>query len=82
MLIYLACVRNDNTYQQGLEPFWYESRPYLSPEWIESSAANIGRTLAVQDENLSDQFIADFKFNEKWTRLMPVYSIPGLIDHY
>lgn len=157
MIIYCACIRNDNSYQQGLEPFWYkrsrydfywpelahigeqpvllksiyaygtkeeneevfgyqeawydyrycpntisgefrsnhsrsldtwhyadwyESRPYLSAEWIASDSANIGRTLAVVDENLSDQFIADFRFDEKWTRIMPVYSVPGLIDHY
>lgn len=157
MIIYCCCIRNDNSYQQGLEPFWYkrgrydfywpelahigeqpvpvkaiyaygspeeneevfgyqeawfdyrycpntvsgefrsnhsrsldtwhyadyyESRPYLSPDWIVSDSANIGRTLAVVDETMSDQFIADFRFDEKWTRLMPVYSIPGLIDHY
>lgn len=157
MIIYCACIRNDNSYQQGLEPFWYkrsrydfywpelahigeqplllksiyaygteeeneevfgyqeayfdyrycpntisgefrtnhsrsldswhyadwyESRPYLSAEWIQSDSANIGRTLAVVDETQSDQFIADFRFDEKWTRLMPVYSVPGLIDHY
>lgn len=157
MLIYCCCIRNDNSYQQGLEPFWYkrsrydfywpelahigeqpipvkaiyaygseeeneetfgyqeawydyrycpnsisgefranhsrsltewtyadiyETRPYLSPDWIVSDSTNIGRTLAFQDENMSDQFIADFRFDEKWTRLMPVYSVPGLIDHY
>lgn len=158
MIIYCACIRNDNSYQQGLEPYWYkrsrydfywpelahigeqpvllksiyayndtveegeevfgyqeayydyryspntisgefrsnhsrsldvwhyadyyQTRPYLSADWIVSSSSNIGRTLAVTDTELSDQFIADFRFDEKWTRLMPVYSIPGLIDHY
>lgn len=154
MVIYCCCIRNENTYQQGLERFWskrsrfdfywpelahigeqpilnqeiyayspaveevfgyqeawadyryspstvggefrsnhprsldawhyaddYASLPYLSPSWIVSDSANIGRTLAV-DEDQSDQFIADFRFNETWTRIMPVYSIPGLIDHY
>lgn len=157
MLIYCCCIRNNNTYQQGLEPFWYkrsrydfywpelahigeqpipvkaiyaygteeennevfgyqeayydyrycantlsgefrsnhsrsldewhyadyyDEAPKLSAEWIASDPVNIGRTLVVQDTTLSDQFIASFKFNETWTRLMPVYSIPGLIDHY
>lgn len=157
MIIYCACIRNDNSYQQGLERFWfkrsrydfywpelahigeqpvllkeiyaygtedeneevfgyqeawadyrycpntisgefrtnhsrsldtwhyadwYESRPYLSADWIQSDSANIGRTLAVVDETLSDQFIADFRFDEKWTRLMPVDSVPGLIGRY
>lgn len=157
MIIYCCCVRNNNTYQQGLEPFWwkrsrydfywpelahigeqpipykaiyaygtseeneeifgyqeawydyrycpnslsgefrsnsdrsldawhyadyYDERPSLSAEWIESDSNNIGRTLAVTDTSASDQFIASFRFNEKWTRVMPVYSIPGLVDHY
>lgn len=27
-------------------------------------------------------FICDFRVNGTWTRPMPVYSIPGLVDHY
>lgn len=60
---------------------YYDSRPYLSDEWIRETDSNIERTLAVSTE-LSDQFIADFYFNSKWTRAMPVYSVPGLIDHH
>lgn len=157
MIIYCCCVRNNNTYQQGLEPFWwkrsrydfywpelahigeqpvpykaiyaygteeeneeifgyqeawydyrycpnslsgefrsnsdrsldawhyadyYDERPSLSAEWIQSDSSNIARTLVVTDTSASDQFIASFRFNETWTRIMPVYSIPGLIDHY
>lgn len=157
MIIYCCCIRNDNTYQQGLEPIWYkrsrydfywpelahigeqpiplkaiyaygtaednesvfgyqeawydyrycpntvsgefrsnhsrsldvwhyadyyEEAPHLSAGWIASDDANIARTLAVVDADQSDQFIADFRFDETWTRIMPVYSIPGLIDHY
>lgn len=157
MIIYCCCVRNDNTYQQGMENFWwkrsrydfywpelahigeqpipnkaiyaygtaeqneevfgyqeawydyrycrnsvtgefrsnssrsldawhyaddYDSLPQLSDEWIRSSPSNIARTLAVSDEEQSDQFIAQFRFKENWRRVMPVNSIPGLIDHY
>lgn len=152
-LIGLACVRNDNTYQQGLEKFWsrelrfdfywpvfanigeqpifnkeiyaqgtsvddevfgyqeawadyrykssrvsglfrsnasgtldswhyadyYSSLPILGDSWIRSDKSDIQRTLAVQDE---DQFIADFYFNVTAVRPMPVYSVPGLIDHH
>lgn len=39
----------------------------------------VERVLAVQDY---PQFFGDFWFNFKCTRPMPVYSVPGLIDHF
>lgn len=59
----------------------YESQPFLSSEWIRETRANIDRTLAVSSD-LADQFICDFYFNMHTTRVMPVYSIPGLADHH
>lgn len=59
----------------------YDSPPYLSSEWIRETRVNIDRTLAVNDPDI-DQFIADFFFDMKTTRVMPVYSIPGLADHH
>ena len=58
----------------------YNSQPYLSQEWIEETTANVDRTIAVTSQ-LTHQFIADFFFKAYYTRCMPVYSIPGLIDH-
>ena len=60
---------------------YYESQPYLSSEWIDETRVNVDRTIAVQSE-LEDQFIADFYFKNICTRPMPLYSIPGLIDHH
>lgn len=60
---------------------YYEALPVLSAEWIEETYKNVDRTLAVQS-TLEDQYIADFWFKCKCTRPMPVYSIPGLIDHH
>ena len=60
---------------------YYESRPYLSSDWIKETSVNVDRTLAVSSE-LEDQFLGDFYFKSKWTRAMPVYSVPGLIDHH
>lgn len=57
----------------------YSSRPYLDSEWIDEPKENVERTLAVQDQ---DQFFGDFYFGAIWTRPMPLYSIPGLIDHH
>lgn len=59
---------------------YYEKLPVLSDEWIQEDPANIDRTLAVTSE-ISHQFIADFFFDVTCTRPMPIYSIPGLIDH-
>lgn len=56
---------------------YYEELPKLSSSWIQEGPENIDRTLAVQSEN-SHQFIADFYFDQTWTRPMPIYSVPGL----
>lgn len=57
----------------------YKSLPFLGTEWMEQSDNEMKRTLAVQSQ---PDFIADFYFMNKTTRCMPVYSIPGLIDHH
>lgn len=60
---------------------YYEELPKLSAEWVQETHKNVDRTLAVQS-TLEDQYIADFWFKCKCTRPMPIYSIPGLIDHH
>ena len=57
----------------------YDKLPTLSTEWMEQGEAEMKRTLAVQKQ---PDFIADFYIMNKTTRCMPVYSIPGLIDHH
>lgn len=70
-----------STYDQPLDAWhyadYYESLPKLSSEWIQEGQENIDRTIAVQSE-ISHQFIADFYFDQTWTRPMPIYSVPGL----
>ena len=56
---------------------YYSETPVLSPEWLFESTENMDRTLAVESE-VSNQIIADIYFDSKWTREMPLYSIPGL----
>ena len=57
----------------------YGSPPILSDSWIRESENNVAQTLAIQDK---PQFIADFYFKVGTVRPMPVYSVPGLIDHH
>lgn len=58
----------------------YDSLPHLSSEWIDEPYENVDRTIAVTSA-LTHQFIADLYFKCFYTRPMPVYSVPGLIDH-
>ena len=59
----------------------YNSLPHLSESWIAEDKANVDRVLAVQS-SVADQLFGDFRFNIKATRPMPMYSIPGLVDHH
>lgn len=74
-----------SNYAQSLDVWhyadYYTKLPTLSTEWIDETRENMNRTIAVSDK-LEDQFIADFYFRCDMTRPMPVYSIPGLIDHH
>lgn len=59
---------------------YYTSQPTLSDPWIREDPSNVDRTLAVQMAS-ADQLFCDIYFDSTWTRPMPVYSVPGLIDH-
>lgn len=72
-----------SNYDQSLDIWhWadnYNALPSLGSDWIDETKENIQRTLAVQEH---DQFMADFYFQCIMTRPMPLYSVPGLIDHH
>lgn len=71
-----------STYTTPLDMYhyadYYTSLPILGRAWFEESKTGIQRTLAVQNH---DQFICDFYFDMQMNRPMPVYSVPGLLDH-
>lgn len=58
----------------------YSAVPTLSDSWIREDKAIVDRVLAVSSAN-SDQVFCDIYFKSIYTRPMPMYSIPGLIDH-
>lgn len=60
----------------------YASTPALSQEWMKEGSAEITRTLAIENKVNEPQFIADFLVKNTTVRPMPMYSIPGLIDHH
>lgn len=53
----------------------------IQADWLAETPENVDRTLAVQS-SLEDQFLCDFRFNADFVRPMPLYSVPGLIDHF
>ena len=70
---------NDKTLSKWTyyEPF--KASPSLGADFIKQDPSNIGDTLV--QTTTKTQFICDFGILEKVTRPMPVFSIPGLLDH-
>ena len=56
----------------------FASRPVLNDSFIQDNAP-VDRVISVQDE---PQFIIDIRFNSRWVRAMPMYGVPGMIDHF
>ncbi|WP_290146762.1 major capsid protein, partial [Turicimonas muris] len=56
----------------------FDSLPTLSSQFIEENPP-IKRALAVQNE---PEFFLDVWFDCKCARPMPVYGVPGLVDHF
>lgn len=57
----------------------YTKTPSLSQAWMKEGDSEIQRTLAVDNE---PQFIMDTVIDNTSVRPMPMYSIPGLVDHH
>lgn len=55
--------------------------PSLSDQWIKEDKSNVDRCLAVPSET-ANQIFGDILVKCKMTRPMPLYSIPGLVDHF
>lgn len=71
-----------STYAQPLD-MWHLSQkfdnlPTLSSQFIEDNPP-VSRVVAVTDE---PQFLLDTYFDLNCVRPMPVYSVPGLVDHF
>lgn len=71
-----------STYAQSLDSWHlaqkFDNLPKLSPDFIVDNPP-IDRVVAVPSE---PQFLLDCWFNLSCVRPMPVYGVPGLIDHF
>lgn len=74
-----------SSYAQSLDVWHladdYQSLPHLSAEWIVEDGKTVDRVLAVSS-SLANQLFCDIYVVNRSTRPMPLYSIPGLIDHH
>lgn len=66
--------------------FWhvadkYSELPKLSAAWIFEDKSNVDRVLEVTSA-VANQLFADIFIRNYTTRPMPLYSIPGLVDHH
>lgn len=71
--------------KQSLDSWHYginmNAVPTLSKAFIEQDVNEVDRTLTITSSE-APQIIADFYFNVECTRPMPLYSIPGAMDHF
>jgi len=59
----------------------FNSLPTLSSTFIEDTPP-VDRIVAVGAEANGQQFIADMFFDNRAARPLPMYSVPGLVDHF
>jgi hypothetical protein len=59
----------------------FGSLPALNDEFIQDTPP-VDRVVAIGDEANGKQFLFDAFFNVRQARPMPLYSVPGLIDHF
>ncbi|UPW41654.1 major capsid protein [Peromfec virus RodF8_29] len=59
----------------------YDTLPSLSDSWIREDGKTVDRIIAVTSA-ITHQLFADIYIQCRSTRPMPVYSVPGLIDHH
>ena len=60
----------------------FAAAPTLSKSFIEQDRDNLQRSLVTGSLSGPVDFIADFYFDAVYVRPMPMYSVPGLIDHH
>lgn len=80
-----VCGEMRSQYAQSLDVWHladdYDKLPSLSDAWIREDSKTVNRVIAVSDQ-VANQLFADFYIQNRCTRPMPMYSVPGLIDHH
>lgn len=76
-----------STHPQTIDPWHYAerfiTRPFLNADFIaDPSLAVVQRSLAVGAAAGGQQLILDAVFDGRFARPMPLYSVPGQVDHF
>lgn len=65
---------------------WHLSQDFLTRPVLDATFINdtppIDRIVAVGEEADGQQFLGDFLFVNRCARPLPLYSVPGLVDHF
>lgn len=79
-----ACMRPNTGELGGLWTYadLYSNVPSLSESWIQEDKKNVERTLILASSTGVDNFFFDMYLDIMAIRPMPLYSIPGMIDHF
>lgn len=75
----------NSLYNNSLDVFHfgdeYASKPLLGSDFIKETPSFVDRTLSVPSTTMP-QFVLDFYHKFNAIRVLPLYGIPGLIDHF
>lgn len=78
-----GCVRPGNDLEYMTYANKFASAPTLKSFLnAEGQQANVDRTLQVSGTTAGFTFYGQFQFDIDMVRPMPLYSIPGLVDHH
>lgn len=74
-----------SNYAQTLDPWHYgdkyASKPVFAQNWIEETPLFIDRTIVVAS-TVQHQFKINYAVKINAVRAMPMYSVPGMLDHF
>lgn len=59
---------------------YYANAPTLNSQFIEETPDYVNRAIGVES-SAQDQFLLDFWIDNRAWRVMPTFSVPGLVDH-
>lgn len=78
-------LRTNNTKDVVLDMWhfgdYYANKPVLTDAFTNETSTFFDRTISAPSTSI-DNFICDFWFDTKAVRVMPLYSVPGLVDHH
>lgn len=78
-----GAMRTDNSASFDVYHYadYYANEPTLNGQFVTEIPDYVNRTIVV-NSSVADQFVVDIYHKQTAIRVMPTYSIPGLVDHH